>query len=170
MRKAVTKFVQMIPSLNHDEEALIRRTLESVGDYQKIIELIESKQETKRECPFCHSNRVYRHGSATNLQRYRCVECRKTFNSLTNTPLARLRKKELWIQYVDSMLKSTVLRTVSEDLGISLNTAFKWRHRFSAAFEKNSLTHLDGIIEIDETHFLHSKKVNELQREHHVNE
>ncbi len=158
MRKAVTKFARMIPSLNHDEETLIRRTLENVSDYQKIRELIESKQESKRECPHCHSNRVYRHGSVSNLQRYRCVECRKTFNSLTNTPLARLRKKELWIQYVDSMLKSTVLRTISDELGISLNTAFKWRHRFSAAFAKNSSTHLEGIVEMDETHFLHSKK------------
>ncbi len=158
MRKAVTKFVRMIPSLNHDEETLIRRTLESVSDYQKVRELIESRQETKRECPHCHSNRVYRHGLVSNLQRYRCVECRKTFNSLTNTPLARLRKKELWIQYVNTMLKSTVLRTVSEELGISLNTAFKWRHRFSAAFVKNSPTHLEGIVEMDETHFLHSKK------------
>ncbi len=158
MRKAVTKFARMIPSLNHDEEILIKRTLESVSDYQKVRELIESKQDTKRECPFCHSNRVYRHGLVSNLQRYRCVECKKTFNSLTNTPLSRLRKKELWIQYVDSMLKSTVLRTVSDELGISLNTAFKWRHRFSAAFVKNSPTHLEGIVEMDETYFLHSKK------------
>ncbi len=158
MRKAVTKFARMIPSLNHDEETLIRRTLESVNDYQKIRELIESRQETKRECPHCHSNRIYRHGSVSNLQRYRCVECRKTFNSLTNTPLSRLRKKELWIQYVNSMLKSSVLRTVSEELGISLSTAFKWRHRFSAAFVKNSPTHLEGIVEMDEIHFLHSKK------------
>ncbi len=158
MRKAVTKFARMIPSLNHDEETLIRRTLESVSDYQKIRELIESKQESKRECPYCNSNRVYRHGSAANLQRYRCVECCKTFNSLTNTPLARLRKKELWIQYVDLMLKSTVLRAVSDELGISLNTAFKWRHRFSAAFVKSSPTHLEGIVEMDETHFLESRK------------
>ncbi len=56
------------------------------------------------------------------------------------------------------MLKSTVLRTVSYELGISLNTAFKWRHRFSAAFVKNSPTHLEGIVEMDETHFLESKK------------
>ncbi len=158
MRKAVTKFARMIPSLNHDEETLIRRTLENVSDYQKIRELIESRQEAKRECPHCHSNRVYRHGSVSNLQRYRCIECRKTFNSLTNTHLSRLRKKELWIQYIDSMLKSTVLRTVSEELGISLNTAFKWRHRFSAAFIKNSPSHLEGIVEMDETHFLESKK------------
>ncbi len=158
MRKAVTKFALMIPSLNHDEEALIRRTLENVDDYQKIRELIESKQEAKRVCPHCQSHRVYRHGLVSNLQRYRCVDCRKTFNSLTNTPLARLRKKELWIQYVDSMLKSTVLRTVSSDLGISLSTAFKWRHCFSAAFIKNSPTHLEGIVEMDETHFLESKK------------
>ncbi len=158
MRKSVTKFARMIPSLSHDEETFIRRTLENVSDYQKIRELIESKQETKRECPYCHSNRVYRHGSVSNLQRYRCVECRKTFNSLTNTSLARLRKKELWIQYVDLMLKSTVLRTVSNELGISLNTAFKWRHRFSAAFIKSSPTHLEGIVEMDEVHFLESKK------------
>ncbi len=56
------------------------------------------------------------------------------------------------------MLKSKVLRTVSDELGISLNTAFKWRHRFSAAFVKNSPTHLEGIVEMDETHFLESKK------------
>lgn len=34
------------------------------------------------------------------MQRYRCKNCMKTFNAVTNTPLAGLQHKERWIDYL----------------------------------------------------------------------
>jgi transposase-like protein len=158
MRKLVLNFVQMIPSLDHDEEQLIKNAFAGVSDRQKVRELIEAPQEQKRACPHCESNHVYRHGKSDGLQRYRCVGCGKTYNALTNTPLARLRKKELWLHHLNLMLQSCVLRDVSKEMNISLTTAFRWRHRFSTWLEQDIPEHLEGIVEMDETYFKHSKK------------
>ena len=42
---------------------------------------------------------LYLHGQASRLQRYRCRACQRTFNALTGTALARLRKKEKWLGF-----------------------------------------------------------------------
>ena len=158
MRQSVRNFIHMIPSLDHDEEQLIKNAFAGVSDLQKVRELIEDSQEQSRCCPHCESNHVYRHGKSDGLQRYRCVDCRKTYNALTNTPLARLRKKELWLQHLDLMLQSCVLRDVSKEIHVSLTTAFRWRHRFTTWLEQDAPGHLEGIIEMDETYFKHSQK------------
>jgi transposase-like protein len=158
MRKSVLHLVQLIPSLDHDEEQLVKHAFENVSDYQKVRELIEAPQETARQCPHCSSRHVYRHGKSDGLQRYRCVDCGKTYNALTNTPLARLRKKELWLQHLDLMMQSCVLRDVSIKMNVSLTTAFRWRHRFSNWLEQDVPGHLEGIVEMDETYLRQSQK------------
>lgn len=158
MRTSVVNFVRLIPSLTHDEQQLVKISFDAISDYQKVRELIEANQEEERRCPHCDSNHIYRHGQSNGLQRYRCIDCRKTYNSLTKTPLAHLRKKELWLKHLELMMSSTVLRDVSKQLAISLPTAFQWRHRFSAWLEQNNTNHLEGIIEMDETYFKKSKK------------
>lgn len=158
MRKSVLNFVHIIPSLDHDEQQLVKNAFDGVSDYQKVRELIEAPQEQKRQCPYCESRHVYRHGKSDGLQRYRCLDCRKTYNALTHTPLARLRKKELWLQHLDLMLQSCVLREVSKEMKVSLTTAFRWRHRFSTWLEYDVPGHLEGIVEMDETYFKQSQK------------
>ena len=44
-------------------------------------------------CPHCGSQKLQGWGHASGLPRYRCVDCRRSFNALTGTPLARLRKR-----------------------------------------------------------------------------
>jgi transposase-like protein len=60
------------------------------------VGIIEA-QEKRATCPHCGSERVVRNGSASDLQRYKCRICSRTFNTLTGTPLARLRQKSKWI-------------------------------------------------------------------------
>ena len=45
-----------------------------------------------------------RWGISNGMQRYRCKSCLKTFNAATGTPLARLRKKEKWLEYSKAMV------------------------------------------------------------------
>jgi len=47
-------------------------------------------------CPHCASHSLQGWGHVSGLPRYRCKDCRRSFNALTGTPLARLRKKERW--------------------------------------------------------------------------
>jgi hypothetical protein len=94
----------------------------------------------------------------SGLQRYRCRECKRTFNALTGTPLANLRKKALWLDYMQCMLDSCVLREISARMDISTRTTFRWRHRFSDWFGQDQPALLSGIIEAEETFFRESQK------------
>jgi transposase-like protein len=158
MRSFVSKFVYKVPDLDHEERIVVRDALDGVNDYSKVCDLIESHLENNPNCPHCGKGRIYKHGIRSGLQRYRCPQCRKTFNALTNTPLAKLRKKELWLKYMDEMLVSTVLRKIALHIHVDKKTAFLWRHRFSTWLYKDAPQTLEGIVEADETYFRVSKK------------
>lgn len=156
-----TKFKNIlnnIQQLNHSERKLLKKYLHDIDDSDKIIDLIESRQDNHHHCPHCGKEKIYKHGKSADLQRYKCLNCGKTFNALTGTPLARLRKKDLWLQYMDCMLDSMTLRKISSKLPIHLKTAFLWRHRFTQELKKDTPNSLDGIVEADETYFRQSRK------------
>ena len=110
------------------------------------------------QCPHCASSVFCHWGQSNGLSRYRCKCCLKTFNALTGTPLARLRHKELWLDYADMMLESVSIRKAAIQLGIDKNTSFHWRHRFLLSPTSHKPEHLTGIVEADETFFLESHK------------
>lgn len=83
-------------------------------------------------CPHSHGEKVIRWGCDSDIQRYRCKACGKTFNSLTGSPLARLHHHEKWSDYFRCMQESLTLRESAKRTGINLTTAFKWCHRFLA--------------------------------------
>jgi transposase-like protein len=49
---------------------------------------------------------------------------------LTGTPLARLRHKGRWLDYLGGMLDSHSIRRAASELGVAGATTFRWRHRF----------------------------------------
>ncbi len=85
----------------------------------------------------------------------------KTFNALTKTPLARLRKRHLWQANLDCMFDTLPLWRVAEELKIATSTAFRWRHRFLKAPSNDKPSEVAGIIEADEMIFLESYKGNQ---------
>ena len=158
MRKYVKEFIRKIPKLEHSERLSVKEALAGVDDYDKICDLIESRLERNPVCPHCSGRELQKFGKSCGLQRYRCKECGRTFNALTGTPLAKLRKKELWLKNLQHMLDSTPLRKIAEDLSVDLKTAFKWRHRFCEWLKGDNPKQLTGIVEADETYFLKSQK------------
>src|SRR4051812_37292211 len=72
-------------------------------------------------------------GHASGLRRYRCTACRKTFNALTGTSLARLRKKACWLRYGEALAAGMSLTKAAAHCGVHLTTSFRWRHRFLRA-------------------------------------
>jgi transposase-like protein len=99
----------------------------------------------------CESISIGRWGMASGLQRYKCKEdeCGKTFNALTKTPLARLRKKHLWEGQVGCLNESMTVRQRAKRLGVNKTTAFRWRHRFLKTSATTQMTEVSGIVEVD---------------------
>lgn len=84
-------------------------------------------------CPHCAAGSPVRFGHASGLQRYKCHACRRTFNALTGTPLARLRHRDAWRVFAQALIDGESVRASAASAGVHRNTAFRWRHRFLAA-------------------------------------
>ena len=82
-------------------------------------------------CSHCASDHIVRWGAAHGLPRYRCRSCKRTFNILTNTPLARLRSRERWLTYVGTMFEGKSIRGSAAACAVSAATSFRWRQRFT---------------------------------------
>ena len=112
---------------------------------------IEAWFATAPVCPHCRSDdNVIKWGSANRLRRYRCKACIVTFNALTETPLAQLHKRELWIGNAQALVDGISLRKVAVRLDVHVETAFRWRHRFLAEPKGVKAKTLTGTVEADE--------------------
>ncbi|RZA32243.1 MAG: IS1595 family transposase, partial [Lysobacteraceae bacterium] len=109
-------------------------------------------------CPGCGGRRLHRHGHDRGVQRYRCCACDKTFSALTGTPLARLRHRGKWLDYLERMLDGQSVRKAADALGVHRNTSFRWRHRFLHLAKDDRPAALRGIAEADELFLLESQK------------
>ena len=81
-------------------------------------------------CPHCRSDNITHWGAAHGFPRYRCGSCRRTFNILTKTPLARLRNKERWPTFVGTMIERRSIRRSAAACEVSATTSSRWRKRF----------------------------------------
>jgi transposase-like protein len=152
------QWVTAIPELDHHQRKLLCEALHQQAGEATVLELIEASFETHNACPHCAGVQLYRHGIVNGLQRYYCKHCHKTFNALTGTPLARLRDKPKWLNYLSAMVQSQTIRESAVDTGVHRNTSFRWRHRFLSWISQDRPAKLHGITEADETYVLESNK------------
>jgi transposase-like protein len=139
------------------ELARLREWIAGISDPAECLAVIEAAAAA-RPCPHCGCTHVHRCGTASGLQRRRCLRCRKTFNALTGTPLARLRKRERWLSYIACLLESRTVRDAARVAGVHRTTSFRWRHRFAPAAGRDRPSQLSSIVEVDETYRLESQK------------
>ena len=141
------------------------------------IKSVEGERQTKKEepslltpeniqnnrfandffCPHCESRHVVRYGKRPDgTQRFRCVDCRKIFQATTNTVLGKntYQNQEKLRMYVNCMCKELSVRQSAEICGITVPTAFAWRHKILNAL-RNTCEHqmLSGTVELDRTFF-----------------
>ena len=109
-------------------------------------------------CPHCAGREVVGWGRSHGLLRFRCKSCGRTFNALTKTPMAHLRKKEKWLDHARAMIEGKTLAKTASLCGVHPTTAFRWRHRFLRAPASDKPRGLRGIVEADETFILESFK------------
>lgn len=143
--------------LRTDQVASLRAWVAAIVHPGECLDLIAKAAGTP-SCPHCHCQRVQRCGSASGLQRWRCSACRRSFNALTNTPLARLRKKAAWLAYLQCVLDSRTVRAAAQLVGVHRTTSFRWRHRFVPGAARKRPARLEGMVEADETYMLESQK------------
>lgn len=120
--------------------------------------VLDEALEAPKCCPRCAAQALRPWGAAHGLPRYRCKACGRTCNALTGTPLSRLRHREKWSEYAQSMLESQVVRKAAKRCGVDKTTSFRWRHRFLKWISEHRDEHVSGVVEADETFFLRSFK------------
>ena len=155
-------FRKLIKRLDGCSRAQLRQLAEVVRERARAglaAELIETARAPKLACPRCAGEALYRDGHANGLQRFRCRACGRTFNSLTGTPLARLRHKDKWLDYCKTLRDpATTVRKSADQLGVHRCTTFRWRHRMLTLPQQDSQAPLQGIVEADEMYVLESCK------------
>lgn len=163
-KKKFSALLTQVGSLTAKQKAQLAEALANPKAKQLPAQIIDEEFSVKPRCPSCSSEFVHKWGVVSGLQRYRCKECRRTFNALTGTSMAHLRKKELWEEYSQALSESLSLTKAAERCGIDRSTAFRWRHRFLSQSGEQTVK-CTGITEIDETYFRESfKGTNVLHR------
>ena len=120
-----TSFVNQIAQLTRAQCKHVLALLTSTARQARTVEVIEAAAAVTLCCPRCQGTQLYRHGTKSGLQRFRCRACGRTFNSLSGTPLARLRKKEKWINYCECMLDSRTVRKAAAHVEVDKNTSLR---------------------------------------------
>ena len=144
--------LRLVERLGGSQRAALGRALASAAGEPEATRLLEDAFATAPRCPHCAAAAPQRWGHASGLRRYRCRTCRKTFNALTGTSLARLRKKECWLAYGAALAAGMSLTKAAAHCGVHLTTSFRWRHRFLRA-PTATREALGGVVEADETFF-----------------
>jgi transposase-like protein len=152
-------FLDLVKKLDGLNPAQVDTVLRRLSDPMESESLGTTVLLGKPECcPRCRKSDIRPWGFRSGVPRYRCRSCNSAFNPVSGSPLAGLRYKDKWLVYAKCLLESKTIRACAKECGISIPTAFRWRHRFLKMLDELKPSELKGIIEVDETLFLASKK------------
>src|SRR5208282_413305 len=133
-RKFLQRLDELVAELTHAQAQKVIAALQQRGDGDEVQHILDQRLEDDPKCPHCGSRRIEGWGRERNgLPRSRCLDCQRTFNPLTGTPLARLRKKERWLRRVNQGAMAASIRMRTRRCWTDGGRAFKWRHRFLKA-------------------------------------
>lgn len=150
--------VEQLGDLSEVQRAALVAALSGKGSANEAVALIEMRFAAAPACGHCRSESFVSWGRASGLKRYKCKGCDRTFNALTGTPLAQLHRRDAWLDYARALVDRVSLRKAAERADVSLDTSFRWRHRFLAASKDKRPALVTGIVEADETLILKSAK------------
>ena len=160
------RLFRQLLNLNNPARLAVCVFMSELVNGDRVTTVINQIARERNACAHCEGKRLYRHGFANGLQRYRSRSCGATFNGLTGTPLARLRLKHRWLTYFDCLRDpACTVHSAALKTGVHPNTSFRWRHRFLDWTKFDRPSTLEGVAEADETFLLESEKGSrQLQR------
>lgn len=149
----IDQIIDLAKQLTDQERASVLAQLKA-QESNLVVQL-----EAPDSCPHCLSKKIIKHSKFNNRQRYKCKSCGKTFTNITGSPIHGLKKQSLWHEYYKSMITEGYqpLSKMKEKFGISIQTAFDWRHKALLAMNQSG-EKFEGITEIDDIWFLYSQK------------
>jgi len=148
-QRELMRLLKSLGQLTHAQRQKVMAELGTGERQAASVAIVEGSVGVKPSCPHCGGGHVVRNGTAHDLQRYKCRDCRKTFNALTGTPLARLRMKGKWLGQTAVLRDGVTITEAAETLGVARSTAFRWRHRFLALPKTIQAKSFVGIAETD---------------------
>lgn len=138
------------------------------GDFNLILNEVENLQVKKPSCVHCQSADTLKRGKIRGVQRYSCKTCSKYWMATHGTSLSGLHKRDLWNKYIQCFEQGMSIRRTAKEVGISLQTSFRWRHRLLSSLNSLVPEQLDGVIETDDFQLsLSEKGKRDLKRKPH---
>lgn len=135
----------------HEKERIISLLIDHLDLHDGLLGLVmkelESCQIKSPSCIHCGSKSTIKRARIKTIQRYSCNECGKYWMATNGTSLAGLHKRNLWQKYILAFEKGFSIRKAAQELGISIQTSFRWRHRLLASISDHLPDELSGIIE-----------------------
>ena len=155
-------FLSQLKELKYDE---LKTLSEKIMMQLKGIRPQERENiEEVRVCRKCGAqDGISKYGKDKNgKQRYRCKHCGAIFSETSYSVVSKTHHSlSKWEKYVELLLQGTSLQKCSQACGISVRTAFVWRHKILAVLQRDQDNRmLGGIVEADETFFSISYKGN----------
>lgn len=123
------KLIQLINELNNE---LLKKE-----NSKGIIDLEIHKEKGKIYCPKCHSEHIKKNGKYKDRQLYKCKDCNKKFNELTDTSFhhTRLKYKQIAEAY-DCMVNKLSIRKTTNKIGVSIKIAFILRFKIISCLKQ----------------------------------
>jgi len=147
-----------LEGLTEEQRRCVAERIKTLSEGTDGARLITERLGTPARCAHCGHPSVVRFGYSAGQRRYRCKGCGRTFVALTGTPLLGLRDREKWLAHAECMRQGMTIRATAKAVGLTVDRAFRWRHRFLGFLSQQRPTSLTGVVEADETFFRRSFK------------
>lgn len=132
-----------------DRPAPIPAAADGSETARAVLAVLNNASGEKPSCPSCTAVGVQRWGFTDGLQRFRCKACQRSFTPLTGTPLARLRRRDLWLEHAQILHEGSSIRVAARRLGVHRNTSLRWRHRWLTNPRDLRAEVFAGPVEVD---------------------
>jgi transposase-like protein len=109
-------------------------------------------------CIHCGSDHIVHNGIYRDRQRYKCNDCKKSFNTLSDTPLARTRHIDKWVDFANCLANGLSLRKSAEIVNITYVSLFYWRHKLLFGLNNTPSKCFTDKVEMQDMYLLPSKK------------
>lgn len=159
-KRSFRRWLKQLGTLSSQQRLQVKRLM-GLGEAESpdnATAWIDQRAREALACPRCFATHVHRWGRESSVQRYRCCTCHHTFNALTGSALAGLKRRDAWASYAQAMINGASVRASAGQAGIHRTTAFRWRHRWLQELVPARDSEFHNIVEADETYFLESFK------------
>ena len=109
-------------------------------------------------CIHCGSEHIVHNGKFRGRQRFKCKVCKRTFNTLSDTPLARTRHLDKWLDFANCLENGLSLRKSAKIVNVSYVSLFYWRHKLLTGLNNIPISSFTDKVEMQDMYLLISQK------------